>query len=106
MSNEIETALNLEALKNIELQRGGKDVADWIDPKTGKTYDDVVSSTPSKYFDDQWKAGAIQEKIDNHVVDYDYPVIDFKNSDLTEKQIQTVKNYIKDKNHLSIITIE
>ncbi len=97
--NEKETALRTEQQEGILLERYQPDKGqkgDWINPKTGKIYDDC-SPSETRFFDNQWSKGNYQSSLQRHLnhPSIDYVVVDVTGRNLTPAQINSLNSYIR-----------
>jgi len=88
---EGETAVRVEDATGVKLSRSPDPRVDWIDIKTGKTYD-AVGNFPSKHFETQWPN--LKSKIMDHLAKADFVPIDV--SQFTLEQIAKVAQFIAD----------
>lgn len=89
--NEAKTAIEIENMRGVRLQRNPEGAGpDWVG-SDGKSYD-ALGPVPSQFFDRQW--AQLRYRITQHLTKADYVPIDV--SGLTEQQVTTVKQYLTD----------
>jgi len=81
---EVDTALRVEQMTGVVLERSLVDGVDWID-STGRTYDAVGSGMPAHVFDQQW--GVVQHRIKDHINKADFVPVDVGSLDPVQQQV-------------------
>jgi RHS repeat-associated protein len=90
-ADEAATAQRIQQQLGISLTRSPDPGVDWVGPG-GETYDAVLSTLKSPYFDDQWQSGNIQTQILQHLAKADYVPVDV--SGLSPSQAAQVQQYV------------
>jgi hypothetical protein len=89
--NEARTAIEIENLRGVRLQRSPEGAGpDWVG-SDGKTYD-ALGPVPSRFFERQW--AQLRYRVTQHLAKADYVPIDV--SGLSEQQVATVRQYLTD----------